>query len=577
MKLLLLTLHLLLFSVMHAQQITFQEAEQYANKLVAREILSKKGREVLLKNITDRRIETEFPSTVKGLTYVSDTLSKETLLEFCAGAFYTEQVDRLVKRPALEEKIPAEDSLAYKGWMSFSPQLGMGKAYVDCISPKRSILGKTRTRTLNDFRDIGLISPAVYEDCKKALLDSTVKDEVELLHLMVKRSLYYRYYDFHKNEQAEYIEMLANAGLFTPAEKDALLRSYEPLKLKTIPEMLSFRHRYVLVDLEKVEADPQVIYPIIFQAVQKLIPQFSYRDLQVRCEETSESDLIREDLVLHFDVGDTRYAHRFFHDYRKKVPEPADSLLPLQKVDQDFHKGINKWLTERNESYRLYTVNLPGKGEGAYGEKRVGLLLLRNGEAEKISKDPYLLSRESYDNRLSQSSIDRLVEEFSREGFFSHVTKQEMDSARQVISLTEVGSIEDVLLCIPNTIVLFDWETGNLENPYEELTMRFAAASRGAFTPAHVVDEFRKGWKKAKRVMYSFEFRDRKYQANLPFKGDWLEPEFMELIKKALRENSVDGGLYYCVDNGQESGFIFLTSKQYRFIQEHYPDLLKEE
>jgi hypothetical protein len=31
----------------------------------------------------------------------------------------------------------------------------------------------------------------------------------------------------------------------------------------------------------------------------------------------------------------------------------------------------------------------------------------------------------------------------------------------------------------------------------------------------------------------------------------------MELLKKDLKENGVDGDIYYCLDNGQESGYIF--------------------
>ena len=63
----------------------------------------------------------------------------------------------------------------------------------------------------------------------------------------------------------------------------------------------------------------------------------------------------------------------------------------------------------------------------------------------------------------------------------------------------------------------------------------------------------------------------------LPFSGDWLEPAFLDMIRRALKENNVDGDIYYCIDNGQESGYIFLTHDQRKFIKDNYPDLLKEE
>jgi hypothetical protein len=74
---------------------------------------------------------------------------------------------------------------------------------------------------------------------------------------------------------------------------------------------------------------------------------------------------------------------------------------------------------------------------------------------------------------------------------------------------------------------------------------------------------------------YGFSVNKKRYEALLPFNGDWLAPEFLELFKKALKENNVNGDIYYCLDNGQESGYIFLSSKQHEFIQKNYAALLK--
>ena len=56
-----------------------------------------------------------------------------------------------------------------------------------------------------------------------------------------------------------------------------------------------------------------------------------------------------------------------------------------------------------------------------------------------------------------------------------------------------------------------------------------------------------------------------------------LQQDFLPKdIKPVLKENNVDGDIYYCIDNGQEGAYIFLTGEQYRFIKENYADLLKE-
>lgn len=151
----------------------------------------------------------------------------------------------------------------------------------------------------------------------------------------------------------------------------------------------------------------------------------------------------------------------------------------------------------------------------------------------------------------------------------------EIREAKEKVASTDIGSIEELLLQFPKTIVLFDWETGNLENPYEDLTKQFEQAARGSFSITNIIDDYRKGWKKAKKIKYAFTMNGRTYETMLDFKDDWLDSRFMELLQKAMKENKVDGNLYYCVDNGQESGYIFLNSNQYKFVKEKYSDLLK--
>lgn len=558
-----------------AQEITLAEAREFADKLVAKKILTPKGKEVLLKLIAENKIEVEHRSTVKQISYTSDELSKETILQFCVNAFLSAQAYRLFRGDgSAERKIVAEDSI-HGGRTFYSSSFFGANLRADYINSKRSTLGLTRTRTLKDFKEIGLINDRVYTDCKKYLEDGIIQDEPQLAGFMINRSTYYRFYDFNKKEQEEYIEMLVEMGILDKESQKNLLNSYGELELKTIPEMLQFSKRYVLIDLSSYEPKPGIIYPFVFEKIKDLIPGFDYSDIKVALQEKKESDLIRQDIKLSFTVDGLAYHHIFFHDYWREVYDSIHPEIPPSKIDQDFHKGINKWLTDKESPYRLYTVNIPNKSETPYGGEKMGLLLLKENEAEKVSADVYLLSRETFDSQLSRKNIDKLINEYSVQGLFSHLSKEDIDSARQKIASTGIGSLEELLLQFPKTIVLFDWETGNLENPYEDLTKQFVQASRGAIQVSNIVDEYKKGWKKAAKVKYGFTVNNKRYEAMIPFNGDWLAPEFLELFKKGLKENNVDGDIYYCLDNGQESGYIFLSSKQHEFIQKNYPALLK--
>lgn len=368
---------------MNAQEITFTEAEVYAERLVQKDILNKKGKDALLQAIKKKSIEVEHPSKVNATSYTNTRLTKETILQFCAAAFSGEQINRLTKS-IIEQQIKPEDSLIRKQWVLGG--FGMGRGGIDgYISPKRSTIGYTRSRTLEDFKEMALINDMVYQDCKQALLDSTVQDEAELTELMLNRSIYYRYYDFNLKEQKGYIDKLFSIGIISNEGKEKLINSYSRYELKTIPQMLSYSNRYILVELSDYKPDPDITYPVIFQAVQTLLPDFRYQDLKIERIEEKESDLVRIDLKLTFKIGTGVYKHIFFHDYRKQAPDTISMEKPPAHVDQDFHKGINKWLTDIESTYRLYTLNLPEKGEGYYGGKRVGLLLLKQGEAELIN------------------------------------------------------------------------------------------------------------------------------------------------------------------------------------------------
>jgi hypothetical protein len=185
------------------------------------------------------------------------------------------------------------------------------------------------------------------------------------------------------------------------------------------------------------------------------------------------------------------------------------------------------------------------------------------------------LSRESFDNRLSRRNIDLFIKDCIEQGILAHVTPSEIDSVKQSIYSADISSLEDLLLRFPRTVVYFDWETGNLDNPYQELTEKLVQSARGQFTVSQIVDEFKLGWDKAKTTRYGFTMSGTTYSIQLPFNGDWLAPEFLDLLRKAIHEHSIDGDYYYCVDNGQESGYIFLNTVQLAFIRQHYPDLLK--
>jgi hypothetical protein len=560
--------------VVHAQNISLQEAGEYADSLIKKEILKEKGRARLLKEIGGKSLEVEnrFAYDVTGTVFTNNKPSKSAILTFCARIFYEAMLHRMTHKTDVEQKIVAKDSLIIsKVSLNLSGNLKDGE---DLVHPNRSTIGFTRTQTLQDFKETGLIDSMVYEDCKKALRDQTVKNEAELVAMMAERSVYYSYYEFNLAKQQEYINQLAAAGILPQEGKISLLRSYQPYELKTVPQILAFSHRFLPVDLDSMPADPHVIYPVVFRAIQELVPEFKYDALQVSMREEKESDLVRQDVTLSFKADSNTYTHTFFHDFLKEAPGGADTAELPTKIDLDFHKGVNKWLTDRESNYRLHIIIIPGNGRTFLNAARVGLVMLREEEADLVSKDPYVISRESFDPRLSRKHISMLLQDLCAQGLLGDMEQAQVDSVKNRIYASDIRSVTDVFDSIHHVIVPVTWEAGDLKAPYKELTLQLVRASGGAFTVGNITDEFGKGSKDIKKIKYGFTLHKKRYDTMLEFKDDWLDPHFLDLVKKALKENKVNGDIYYCRSG---EGLIFLSPAQHAFISENYPEVFGEE
>jgi hypothetical protein len=253
------------------------------------------------------------------------------------------------------------------------------------------------------------------------------------------------------------------------------------------------------------------------------------------------------------------------HDYRSMT-------------HSDFYEVINKWLADRNSLDRIYRANSDNdawtKFDVTNHGNTFGLIVLSEQQRAYWPDDILLLSLENHDNRYNSISLSKAIQSFDSVGLFSHLSSDEKEKANG----QQIYRYSDLLQCFPDVVHVFDMETGNLENPYEELCNAFARISRGTFAPSNIKDDFAENFQNPKKkVIFSFEWKGRKYSKQLANNGDWLDPEFLTLIRQALRENDVDAGFYDCYDGGQETGFIFLTKDQHQFVQKRYPELLQQE
>ena len=127
-----------------AQEISPLQAKRYADMLVKKQLLTEKGKDILLTEFQSKSIDVEHPSTVYDTTYIKTEQSKQAMLVFLTRAFGSGLLHRQYdKKNNIERKIVQEDKLLPANIYT-TMVLGLGGyQYQDCIHPKRSTIGAT--------------------------------------------------------------------------------------------------------------------------------------------------------------------------------------------------------------------------------------------------------------------------------------------------------------------------------------------------------------------------------------------------------------------------------------------------
>jgi hypothetical protein len=457
-----------------------------------------------------------------------------------------------------------------------------GENLVGSAHKTKSVSGKTRTSLLNALLKTGLINQRIYDETLPKIKSNSLFLEVYVMDFITERFVYYEDFDENLKNQLAFLENLKTNNILSETQHKNLIKSYKPYELKRHFDFISYCNNALVFELSQYPRNPEDYYRLIFNDIKKILPDFDFTNLSIKVFENPrfKSDLIELKASISFDVKGRTYKNTFWHDFMKKNPTEKDKKEKLPPISIDFHKGINKWLADINSEKRLYYANKSdidkqGNLEGAYSKETFGLILLHEKQYKtwKTSESSYFLFSQSHDHTFNTERVKTIIQEYEKIGLFNHLSKAEIDSAKMKVTESEISNYQDILLCFPKNIIYFDWESGNLENPYEELTLNFAAASRGEFTPHTIKDNFLKDEKKEK-TRYGFTLQGKKYETTLKMNNDWLDPQFVELIKQAIKDQNIDGNIYYCLDNGQAVGYIFLNKRQYEYLKKYHPSFL---
>jgi hypothetical protein len=476
----------------------------------------------------------------------------------------------------IEESIPLEDDTTGSAFppyiLSYFHTNLRDFGYIHLT---RSVLGKQNTRTMKELKEIGLIDEKIYHDALAMPKGEWVINVVELVDFLLERAAFYEDFDENKKEELALIDTLRRQGMMSKENQEKLIASYRTFELKGKFEILRYCEKAIIFEVHQLPSKPEKAYAIIFEQVKTILPSFNFTNLQAKLTTNEDILELREQSIhLSLEVEGRKYQSTFLYDYIEQERYEKyghDSLLQLES-GVDFYRIVNRFLTRQGSEYRLYYANTLIDGEVVYTDQ-FGLILMTEPQAKVWGHHSDFVFMEKHDNTFSQENIQVMVANYESIGLFKHLSASEMAQGKNKLQEVEIEYDIDILRCFPKVVVDVSWENISVATPYEALLKKNALASRGAFNPTHIIDDFKKNQGK-QTTRLSFVLNKQKYNTNLDRDDLYLSDKCIDLIKKAMKEQSIGGTLYDC-PNEQYNSFIFLTPSQYVYLKETQPKLFE--
>jgi hypothetical protein len=239
-----------------------------------------------------------------------------------------------------------------------------------------------------------------------------------------------------------------------------------------------------------------------------------------------------------------------------------------------FYQIFNKRLNDKSSEYRLHlfadqNLNAPGNEFD-----QVGFILLTKDQAKELrghAQQLFYLSEEDFQNTWTTQQISQAISKLQQTGILEGM---DMEAVQRRLDGSLIQSDQELFACFPGLIVSFDWEGAYLESPYEDLAHDFAIASKGAFSPTLIIDDFKENWNRG-RTNFGFTMGGKEYKTKLKVNSDWLDGSFIDLIQSAIKESGANGKFYRC--DFDDGGFIYLTEDQSTELSALFPNFLEED
>ena len=420
------------------------------------------------------------------------------------------------------------------------------------------------------LRESGAISDSVFNHLQRQISNKEIHVEWELLRSAV--ALMEVSDSLQPAQVKPQLDELKTAGVLSEVNYHRLLQDLSSESIENSFDLLRYMEHALIFNLRDYSTDPLDYLPKIHQAIaQKLaadgIANIQLENLTVKLvpdkEQYSDRVTFYKALV-SANVNDRRYQQASFYAPITEGVGKHDVFIGRIEPDTFIHL-FNKILRDQKSSYRLYSIEPTLEGVRSSDHSRFAVIALTEQQANDLMPKQLLgIGWQKHDTALTSDRTKQIMALMQKIGLLSHLTKEQIAAGHQQVVQSYVTRPYEIFAAFDDVLIQFDFESGNIDNPYQALTERFAAASRGAFNPTQVSNEFDLDRKAAG---ISFVVKGKRYSKKLEFNGDWLDPEFFSFIEKVVKETVSDGRFYSLSDGNEFVGYLFLRNNQKQALE----------
>jgi hypothetical protein len=405
---------------------------------------------------------------------------------------------------------------------------------------------------LQRLNDTGVLSSPVYGQLQEELEVGRIRLDIDLFRQAETRM---RQYERLQPEAiAPYLQNLNTLGILSDENLTRLLQDLRAGQIESETDFVNYFDRALMLDLPNDSSNPDDYFQEIHQAIAQMLTEAGVAEIRLedfRVEISEDSDPYpsneEHNMIVSARVNGRLYQQGLYYF------SLSNTSNFLGQIDYEFIYLFNKILRDQASPYRVYTV--PNNG----------ILALTEEQARGYFGISPSANQWSHDNSLTSDRIQEILTLFEQIGLLNHLTPTQINAGKQRIAQTLITHPYELLMAFDNAVVVIeDWESGNINNPYQEFTREFAVASRGAFTPTDISNEF--DWENA-TAGQSLTVNGTRYSTALEFQGDWLDPNFFTFIEEVVAETSSEGKFYPLYREYGLVGYLFLTESQRRTLE----------